>query len=158
MPDTNLMSAPIATPIVTAISTRADRARLRGARRQPPVTTDFEMRILREGNRRVLHAGAVSSLVSTAFLESLFMTTTNPTLQRIIPRNPRSPLWIIGHGVHADFAESELAAYAERMGRPELADKFGEPVADRSITLQQRWVELGGDATPHNEPCALCGR
>lgn len=147
----------ITAPIVDALSTRADRARLRGARRQLPVTTEFEVRILREGHRTVLHAGAESSLVSTAFLEALFMTTTSSTLQRIVPRNPRAPLWVIGHGVHADFDEVALADFAERMGRPDLVDAFVQPVDDRGLLLRERWLQLGGGAAPADEPRLLCG-
>lgn len=154
----SFIAAPfVAAPFVEALSTRADRARLRGARRQQPVTTAFEMRILREANRAVLHAGAVSSLVSTSFLEALFMTTPNPTLQRIIPRNPRAPLWVIGHGVHADFDEDALASFAERMGRLDLVDTFTQPVEDRGMLLRERWLQLGGGAAPTDEPRLPCG-
>lgn len=142
----------VVAPVKRVLSTRADRARLRGARRQPPVTTDFEVRILREHNRKVLHAGAVSSLVSTAFLEALFMTTTSATLERIIPRNPRAPLWVIGHGVHADFDADALASFAVRMGRPDLVDALTQPIGDRRTLLRDRWVELGGGEAPADEP------
>lgn len=145
-------------PWAAALSTRADRARLRGGRRQPPVTRDFELRVLREGHRNVLHAGAVSHLVSTAFLEALFMTTTSPTLQRIVPQNSRAPLWVIGRGMHCDFDEVALAFYAKRMGRDDLAYELMEELADRSITLEQRWAELGGGAVPPDEPRASSGR
>lgn len=133
-------------------SARADRARLRGARRKDPVTTEFEVRILRQADRKVLHAGAVSPLVSSSFLEALFMTTNDSTLQRIVPRNPRAPLWVIGHGVCSDFDASALDAFARRMGRPDLAPQLCEPVADRRATLLERWAELGGGAPPQDEP------
>lgn len=145
------------THLSAAISTRADRARLRGARRQPPVTTEFEIRVLREGDRKVLHAGAVSPLVSTAFLEALFMTTSNATLQRLVPRNPRAPLWVIARGVHRDFDEAALASFASRMGRPDLAAALAEPIADGSVTIEERWVALGGGAPPRLEPRLGCG-
>ncbi|WP_026372758.1 hypothetical protein [Agrococcus lahaulensis] len=145
------------THLSAAISTRADRARLRGARRQAPVTTEFEIRILREGDRKVLHAGAVSSLVSTAFLEALFMTTSDATLQRLVPRNPRAPLWVIARGVHRDFDEAALASFASRMGRPDLAAALGEPIADGTVTVEERWVAIGGGAPPLLEPRLRCG-
>ncbi|MGM1028437.1 MAG: hypothetical protein ACQEWM_01050 [Actinomycetota bacterium] len=147
----------ITAPWIAAFSTRADRARLRGGPRQPPVTTAFEVRILREGNRNVLQAGAASRLVSTAFLEALFMTTTDPALQRILPRNSRSPLWVIGTGLHGDFDEVSLAFYAKRMGRADLAYDLMEELADRSVTLAQRWAELGGGPVPPDEPRVLSG-
>lgn len=142
----------ITAPWIAALSTRADRSRLRGGLRQPPVTTAFEVRILREGNRTVLHAGAVSHLVSTAFLEALFMTTTVPTLQRIVPQNSRSPLWVIGLGLHCDFDEVALAFYAKRMGRADLAFDLMDELDDRSVTLEQRWAQLGGGTVPPDEP------
>lgn len=144
-------------PITAALSTRADRARLRGGGRKLPVTTEFEVEILRAGHRSVLHAAAVSSLVSTSFLEALYMTTTNPTLHRIIPRNPRAPLWVIGKGVHADFDEVALAFYAKRMGRPDLAHLLMEAVEDPELTLEERWRQLGGGDVPFDEPRARCG-
>jgi len=143
--------------ITAVLSTRADRARLRGASRKLPVTTEFEVRILREGDRSVLHAAAVSPLVSTSLLEALFMTTSNPTLQRIIPRNPRAPLWVIGKGVHADFDEVALAFYAKRMGRPDLAYLLTEAVEDRHLTIEERWHQLGGGSPPADEPRVPCG-
>ena len=146
-----------AAPLTAALSTRADRARLRGGRRQPPVTREFELSILREGNRSVLHAGAVSPLVSTSFLEALFMTTTNATFQRIIPRNPRAPLWVIGCGLHCDFDELALAFYAKRMGRPDLAYRLTEQVEDRELTLEARWRQLGGGDVPPDELRLSCG-
>lgn len=148
MPDLDF----IAAPLTAALSTRADRARLRGGPRQPPVTTAFEVRILREGNRNVLHAGAVSLLVSSSFLEALFMTTTDPTLQRIIPRNPRAPLWVIGHGLHCDADEIALAFYAKRMGRPDLALALMDAPTDATSTLEERWAALGGGPVPPDEP------
>ena len=138
-----------AAPLTAALSTRADRARLRGGRR--------ELSILRESNRSVLHAGAVSPLVSTSFLEALFMTTTNATFQRIIPRNPRAPLWVIGCGLHCDFDELALAFYAKRMGRPDLAYRLTEPVEDRELTLEARWRQLGGGDVPPDELRLSCG-
>jgi hypothetical protein len=154
MPETDHL----VTRFTATVSTRADRARLRGGHRQQPVTTEFEVRILRDGVRSVLHAGAVSSLVSTSFLEALFMTSTNPALHRIIPRNPRAPLWVIGRGMHCDFDEVALAFYARRMGRPDLAVALMEPVADRTTTLEQRWRELGGGGVPLDEPRLPSGR
>lgn len=74
------------------------------------------------------------------------MTTTDLTLQRIIPRNTHAPLWVVGYGVHTDFDESTLARYASQKGRPDLADRFTEPVEDRNITLRERWAELAGEA------------
>lgn len=147
---------PIAT-LTAALSTRADRARLRGSMRQAPVTTEFETSILRAGNRSVLHAGAVSRLVSTSFLEALYMTTSNPTLHRIIPKNPRSPLWVIGQGMHCDFDDLALAFYAKRMARPDLAYLLMEQVDDRQLTIEARWEELGGGAVPPDEPRVRSG-
>lgn len=144
-------------PITAALSTRAERARLRGSLRQAPVTTQFETSILRAGNRSVLHAGAVSHLVSTSFLEALFMTTTNPTLHRIIPKNPRAPLWVIGQGMHCDFDDLALAFYAKRMGRPDLAYLLMEPIDDRQMTIEARWRHLGGGSVPLDEPRLLSG-
>ncbi|ROR66234.1 hypothetical protein [Agrococcus jenensis] len=153
MPDTHSLTA----TLVGAVSTRLDRARLRGVSRKP-VTPEFEARILREGVRGVLHAGAVSRLVSTSFLEALFMTTTHPGLLRVIPRNSRAPLWVIGQGLHCDFDEVELVFYARRMGRPDLAMDLLDEVEDRTITLEARWRKLGGGDVPPDEPRLPCGR
>lgn len=144
--------------LTAALSTRADRARLRGAPGQPTITREFELSILREGNRSVLHAGAVSRLVSTSFLEALFMTTSNGMLQRLIPTNPRAPLWVIGRGLHSDFDEVALAFYAKRMGRPDLAYRLTEEVEDPALTLETRWRQLGGGHVPPHEPRLTCGR
>ena len=147
----------VAGALTSVLATRADRARLRGASRKLPVTTEFEVRILREGNRSVLHAAAVSPVVSTSLLEALFMTTRSATLQRIIPRNPRAPLWVIAQGVHRDFDEVALAFFAKRMGRPDLAYLLTERVHDERLTLEERWLQLGGGTVPADEPRLPCG-
>lgn len=135
---------------------RADRARLRGAPGSPPVDTAFECRVLRDGSRTLLHAAATSHLVSTSMLEALFMTTSNPALQRLVAQNPRSPLWVIGEALHADLDEIALAFYARRMGRPDLAYRLMEEIAP-GTTVAERWREIGGGAVPSPEIRLLAG-
>ena len=129
---------------------RADRARLRGAPGSLPVDPAFECRVLRDGSRTLLHAAATSHLVSTSMLEALFMTTSNPALQRLVAQNPRSPLWVIGEALHDDLDEVALAFYARRMGRPDLAYRLME-ATEPGTTVAQRWQQLGGGAVPSPE-------
>lgn len=122
----------------TLPTVRSDLARLRGAARHRPIDVPCELRLLATPRMSVLLRAARSPLVSTSLLEARFLLHEEPHLRRRISANARSPLWVIGRGLHRHASVRDRERFAHRMERDDLATAFAEASPDRDATMGAR--------------------
>lgn len=109
----------------------------------PKMPRDLEEWILRYPHPMVWSGIAGALTASTEFLERLYWLSDDAVTRENVGRNPTAPLHIIAS--LSSTVVPDLQAFADRMGRPDLADDLvsrAETSDDRSV--REAWLVIGG--------------